>query len=127
MVRLSWTPQKRRVCRLISSSTTLQNIPMFKTVFPNALDETELLQKAAELPDEILRLNVMMLGNIRVHFKGYDYVLDLAERVKNANLPVQITIAGRDDSEGWFANEIKVRNLGSILLYNGECADPNLF
>ena len=35
MVRLSWTPQKRRVCRLISSSTTLQNPPMFKTVFPN--------------------------------------------------------------------------------------------
>ena len=69
----------------------------------------------------------MMLGNIRVHLKGYDHVLDLAERVKNANLPVQITIAGRDDSEGWFANEIKVRNLGSILLYNGDCADPNLF
>jgi glycosyltransferase involved in cell wall biosynthesis len=67
---------------------------------------------------------ISMLGNINPSIKGYDTALAVAELLRQRNVAIQISVAGRDDSAGWFSREIARRGLTNWIVYRGETSQP---
>lgn len=114
-------------------SNTWANCRMLGNVCPKALPKCRVVYNAIGgdvggklcLPSDLPRpLRVVMLGNVDRLKKGYDLAVQLAERIKDNELPVEIHIAGRLDSGEWLPNEIRRRNLEKYLFWDGEANAP---
>lgn len=96
---------------------------VINNVVPETETEAVILQETVALP-----LRVMMLGNIiDLKKKGYDLVLQLAEMLRQEDIPAEIHVAGRSDLDRQFEREIERRNLTGYLNYHGEAGDPQQF
>jgi GalNAc-alpha-(1->4)-GalNAc-alpha-(1->3)-diNAcBac-PP-undecaprenol alpha-1,4-N-acetyl-D-galactosaminyltransferase len=117
-------------------ANTWSNCEMLAVQQPRALARCRVLYNALEelrcepviLPEERpFPLRIMMLGNIDPWRKGYDYLLELAQRLLRAPHGVKIHIAGRSEADDWLPREIRRRDLGSVVVYHGEAPDPMHF
>lgn len=134
---------QRRVERFLHSqvafyvSNTWYNCELLDKVVPgvlsrsrviyNSLEPRELAEPPAQLPVELNKLRIVMLGNIRMHKKGYDHVVELAERIREESMPIEIEVAGREFESGWLGRQINTRQLEQVLLFQGEAKSPNDF
>lgn len=93
----------------------------------NTLEESELAEEPVSLGMRANKLEVVLLGHIRYQDKGYDRVLDLAERVRAESLPIRFHIAGRLEPGSPLVMEIERRRLPEFVIYAGEVAHTTEF
>ena len=122
---------RRRVTRYVANSWA--NCEMLERECPGVMPICRVVYNAVEelkrepvaLPVALPRpFRVHMLGNIDPVRKGYDYALELAERLRAERWPIEIHVAGRLDSGRWLPDEIVRRELGGRMFYDGETDDP---
>jgi len=63
-------------------------------VIHNIMEPAALTQEPVRLPERIDRLELVMLGNIRVSIKGYDVAVQLAHRLKDAGMRFRLRVGG---------------------------------
>ncbi len=63
-------------------------------VLYNALETEALNATAVALPEKIERLEIVMLGNVRVQVKGYDLAVEAVRRLRAEGRNVRLRIAG---------------------------------
>ena len=95
-------------------------------VIHNGVD-ARLFEVPVQLPEKISELRVVMLGNIRIHAKGYDLVVELAQRVREAQLPVRFTIGGADFAQGALGRMIAEFDLQDLVQLAGPVLDAREF
>ncbi|MBI4659276.1 MAG: glycosyltransferase family 4 protein [Verrucomicrobia bacterium] len=96
----------------------------------NALDDEDVLQDLVAMPAERpKRVQVLLLGNLRIGKKGVDLAVELARRVKSHQLPFEFRLAGggRPSEQRKLAKLIRQTNVGDIFHYEGEALDPVSF
>lgn len=93
----------------------------------NCLSDEELAQPPIDLPLEVARVKVVMLGNIRVHHKGYDLACDALAQLRARRLPVELHVAGRPDELHRFKNAQERFGVEDLVWYHGETNDPAEF
>jgi len=103
------------------------NIRWKSKVIYNALEEHFLQATAIALPEYLQRLSVVMLGNVRIHAKGYDLVVELAVRIKKECLPVYIRIAGTEYEGVRLRQLIEQAQVQDIVTIEGPVGDPIKF
>jgi glycosyltransferase involved in cell wall biosynthesis len=132
--------QRMFVWRLINNncaryiSNSWRNVEQLGLVIPgvekrcrvlyNAMETKALLQPALCLPEVLERLEVVMLGNIRIHTKGYDLAIETLRRAKAEGLPVRLRIAGLPVEAAQLRALIKQHDLASMCEYVGPVYDP---
>ena len=73
------------------------------------------------------RLTLVMLGNIKIHHKGYDLAAQLVQILKAKGLAIELRIAGRPDEQAELEEIFRQFDVeGAIKLY-GEAARPEEF
>ena len=65
-----------------------------------------------------------MLGNIRIHTKGYDLAIETLRRAKAEGLPVRLRIAGLPVEADQLRALIAQHDLASMCEYVGPVYDP---
>ena len=93
-------------------------------VLYNAQESKALQQPALHLPERLERLEVLMLGNIRIHTKGYDLAIETLRRAKAEGLPVRLRIAGLPVEADQLRALIAQHDLASMCEYVGPVYDP---
>jgi glycosyltransferase involved in cell wall biosynthesis len=73
------------------------------------------------------KLVLVMLGNIKLHHKGYDLAAELASRLCNKAFPFELRIAGRPDELVEFETIFRRLNVQSAVKFFGEVSDPENF
>lgn len=101
-------------------------LPRCRVIY-NTLEESELAEEPVSLGMRANKLEVVLLGHIRYQDKGYDRVLDLAERVRAESLPIRFHIAGRLEPGSPLVMEIERRRLPEFVIYAGEVAHTTEF
>jgi glycosyltransferase involved in cell wall biosynthesis len=90
----------------------------------NCLTEEELAEPSVRLPSVVGKVRVVMVGNLRIHLKGYDLACEAAARWKALGLPIELHVVGRSDE---LARLDALRNQHGVsdrVHYHGETSDP---
>jgi len=132
--------QRTIVWRLINSncaryiSNSWRNVEQLAQVIPgaekrcrvlyNGLESKALQQPALCLPERLERLEVVMLGNIRIQTKGYDLAIKTLRCAKSIGLPVRLRIAGLPVEADQLRALIAQHDLASMCEYVGPVYDP---
>ena len=127
-----WRWIDRNCVRYISNSW--RNVEQLGLVIPgvekrcrvlyNAMETKALLQPALCLPERLERLEVVMLGNIRIQTKGYDLAIEMLRRAKAEGLPVRLRIAGLPVEAAQLRALIAQHDLASMCEYVGPVYNP---
>lgn len=76
-------------------SEVVQGVEQRSRVLYNGLEPADLAQAPVVLPQtRPERLEVVMLGNLRIHAKGYDIAVEVARRARAEGVPLHVRIAG---------------------------------
>jgi asparagine synthase (glutamine-hydrolysing) len=131
--RRFWWRLFDRNCTCYISNTRL-NIEQLATVLPgveprcrvlyNALEDNALNQVPVELGERPRRLELVMLGNVRIRVKGYDLAIDAIQRLTQLGIPVRLRIAGLPFEGEDLKQRIAEGNLGEKCEFVGPVADP---
>ncbi len=95
-------------------------------VLPNAVagDNCPPIELPVTRPDKLV---LVMLGNIKIHTKGYDIAVKLARALRDRGLPFELRIAGRPDEIGRFEEMCRQQDVEAQLRYYGEVSLPEKF
>jgi glycosyltransferase involved in cell wall biosynthesis len=94
-------------------------------VLYNGLEESDLAQALAALPvTRPPRLDVVMLGNLRIHAKGYDLAVEVARRARRQGLACRLRIAGGGHEEGQLRRLIATSGTTDMVELVGSVASP---
>ncbi len=96
-------------------------------VIYNGLEDAWLSVPPPRPADRPSILRITMLGNLLVHKKGYDLVVELAVRIQQVGLPVQIHIGGRPVEGAALRMLIADRGVEDCVKLEGVIADPRQF
>jgi asparagine synthase (glutamine-hydrolysing) len=130
--RIWWKIFDRQCARYISN--TWLNVEQLATILPgveprcrvlyNALEDIAVTRAAVELGVRPNRLEVVMLGNVRVRVKGYDLAVEVIRRLVEAKVPVRLRIAGLPFEGEDLKQRIAAANLGEACEFIGPVTDP---
>lgn len=96
-------------------------------VLRNALEPAAFRADPVVLPDRIERLEVVMLGNVRVDVKGYDFAVEMMRRLKAEGRPVRLRIAGLPIEAEQLHELIARAGVGDVVEYVGSVEEPFAF
>ncbi|MBL9188093.1 MAG: asparagine synthase (glutamine-hydrolyzing) [Opitutaceae bacterium] len=93
-------------------------------VLYNALEPAALAAAPVALPERIERLEIVMLGNVRVGVKGYDFAVEMMRRLRAEGRAVRLRIAGLPIEAKELAAVIAAAGVGDAVEFAGPVADP---
>ncbi|MBL9199792.1 MAG: glycosyltransferase family 4 protein, partial [Opitutaceae bacterium] len=96
-------------------------------VLRNAIEPAALAAEPVALPEMIHRLEIVMLGNVRVGVKGYDFAVEMMRRLKAEGRPVRLRIAGLPIELEQLRAEIARAGVGDAVEFVGPVTEPLAF
>ncbi len=96
-------------------------------VLRNALEPALLATEPVSLPEKIDRLEIVMLGNVRIHTKGYDHAIAMMQQLHAEGRAVRLRIAGLPVEGGALEALLRDAGLGDACEYVGPVDDPIAF
>jgi glycosyltransferase involved in cell wall biosynthesis len=131
--RARWSRLTDGSCVRYISNTRL-NIDQLEGVVPgvrarcrvlyNALEPAALDAAPVVLPEKMERLEIVMLGNVRVDVKGYDYAVEMMRRLRAEGRAVRLRIAGLPIEERQLRELIAAAGVGDLVEFIGPVDDP---
>ena len=131
--RAFWSRLTDSSCVRYVSNTHL-NIEQLAAVVPgvqakcrvlyNAIERAALEAEPVALPEKIERLEIVMLGNVRVNVKGYDFAVEMMRRLRAENRAVRLRIAGLPIEAPQLAALIAAAGVGDAVEFVGPVTDP---
>jgi asparagine synthase (glutamine-hydrolysing) len=96
-------------------------------VLYNALEADALTMPPVVLPAAVDRLEIVMLGNVRIGVKGYDLAVETIRRLRTAGRNVRLRIAGLPIEERELRALIDAAGVGEACEFVGPVSDPFSF
>jgi asparagine synthase (glutamine-hydrolysing) len=93
-------------------------------VLRNAVEPAVLGAEPVALPEKITRLEIVMLGNVRVAVKGYDFAVEMMRRLRAEGRGVRLRIAGLPIEAKQLAALIAAAGVGDAVEFVGPVEDP---
>ncbi len=131
--RAAWSRLTDASCARYVSNTEL-NIAQLDEIIPGVRRKCRVLRNAIEraaleaapvaLPEKIDRLEIVMLGNVRIGVKGYDYAVEMMRRLRAEGRPVRLRIAGLPIEARELAALIAAAGVGDAVEFVGPVTDP---
>ncbi len=104
MLRMRWLWELSTLASPAYISNSRLNCEMLARLLPaaaaravvihNIMEPAALNEPAVALPQNVDRLELVMLGNVRIAIKGYDLAVQLARRLKDRKINLRLRIAG---------------------------------
>jgi asparagine synthase (glutamine-hydrolysing) len=131
--RAWWSRLADASCAGYISNTRL-NIEQLAEFLPGVRAKSRVLRNAVEpavldagpvaLPETIARLEIVMLGNVRVAVKGYDFAVEMMRRLRAEGRAVRLRIAGLPIEADRLAACIAAAGVGDAVEFVGPVEDP---
>lgn len=94
-----------------------------KEVLVNFIDSNKILRLSFEKNFEWKEFTVLSVGRI-VPIKGFDLLLDIAQRIKDSSFNIKIRLVGDGSEMQRLKRELDQRNLSDILIFEGFSNNP---
>jgi glycosyltransferase involved in cell wall biosynthesis len=134
--RAFWWRLFDRSCARYVSNTAL-NVEQLAGLLPgvearcrvlyNALETEALRAVPVPLPEKIERLEIVMLGNVRVQVKGYDLAIEAVRRLRAEGRNVRLRIAGLPIEARELQALIDQAGVGAACEFVGPVTEPFSF